>query len=51
MGQSLFNDPDVELVPDAGALPFNRKRSGGAAAIGPAKAGTTSRVSSRRKSK
>jgi DNA-binding HxlR family transcriptional regulator len=42
---------DVEVVAGAGAVAFNRKRFGGAAVAGPAKAGTKSRVSSRRKRK
>jgi DNA-binding HxlR family transcriptional regulator len=41
---------DVEVVAGAGAVAFNRKRFGGADA-GPAKAGTKSGVSSRRKGK
>jgi DNA-binding HxlR family transcriptional regulator len=42
---------DVEVVAGAGAVAFNRKRFGGAADAGPAKAGTKSRVSPRRRSK
>ena len=42
---------DVEVVAGAGAVAFNRKRFGGAADAGPAKAGAKSRVSSRRKRK
>jgi HxlR-like helix-turn-helix len=42
---------DVEVVAGAGAVAFNRKRFGGAADAGSAKAGTKSRVSSRRRSK
>ena len=42
---------DVEVVAGAGAVAFNRKRLGGAADAGPAKAGTKSRVLSRRKRK
>jgi DNA-binding HxlR family transcriptional regulator len=42
---------DVEIVAGSGAVPFNRKRFGGRAVVGPAKAGAKSRVASRRKSK
>jgi DNA-binding HxlR family transcriptional regulator len=42
---------DVEIVAGAGAVAFNRKRFGGAADAGPAKADAKSRVSSRRKGK
>ena len=42
---------DVEVVAGAGAVAFNRKRFGGAADAGPAKAGVMSRISSRRTGK
>jgi DNA-binding HxlR family transcriptional regulator len=40
---------DVEVVAGAGAVPFNRKRFGGAVAAGPAKAGGKPGVTGRRR--